>query len=124
MVLDASAILALLSSEPGADMVASVIPRGLVSAVNLSEVVAKLTDAAVPNETIHEAIEGLGLDIVPFDVGQAYDAGLLRSLTRAAGLSMGDRACLSLARRLGLPALTADRAWSELGLGVDVEMIR
>ncbi len=123
-MLDASAILALLSSEPGANTVASVIPRGLVSAVNLSEVVAKLTDAEVPQDAVQESIEGLGLDIVPFDVGQAYDAGLLRSLTRAAGLSMGDRACLSLARRLGLPALTADRAWSTLELGVDVQMIR
>ncbi|MBI2872580.1 MAG: type II toxin-antitoxin system VapC family toxin [Chloroflexi bacterium] len=108
-VLDASALLALLNAEPGAEVVAAALPQAAISAVNLSEVVAKLADAGMPEAAVREALQGLALDVVPFDTDQAYEAGLLRSSTRGVGLSLGDRACLGLARRLNVPALTADR---------------
>lgn len=123
-VLDASAILALLNDEPGAEAVQAVLDSAVVGAVNLSEVVAKLADSGVPEGTIREALDELELRVVPFDQVQAYAAGFLRPATRSAGLSLGDRACLSLAERLGAPALTTDRRWSDLPVRAFVRPIR
>jgi PIN domain nuclease of toxin-antitoxin system len=96
----------------------------IIGAVNASEVIAKLDEGGMSAADIEEAIESLGLEIIPFDEEQAYRAGLLRSVTRAAGLSLGDRACLALAGHLDLPVLTADRAWAALPLALDVRVIR
>jgi PIN domain nuclease of toxin-antitoxin system len=123
--LDASALLALLNQEPGADQTAAAIAAGAaMSAVNLSEVVAKLREQGVPAAAIRAAIDPLGLDVVPFDADQAYAAGDLRVETRQAGLSLGDRACLALAQRDHVPALTADRSWERLQVGVAIQLIR
>ena len=124
VVIDASALLALLNDEPGADVVAEALPQGVISAVNLSEVVAKLCDAGMPEKAIHQALQPLGIEIVPFDEEQAYEAGLLRASTQDWGISLGDRACLSLAKKLGIDALTADRAWTELSIGTTIKVIR
>jgi len=123
-VIDASALLALLNDEPGADVVAEALPQGIISAVNLSEVVAKLCDAGMPEKAIHQALQPLGIEIVPFDEEQAYQAGLLRTSTQDFGISLGDRACLSLAKKLGIDALTADKAWAELSIGATIKVIR
>ena len=123
-VIDASALLALLNDEPGADVVAEALPEGVISAVNLSEVVAKLCDAGMPEKAIHQALQPFGIEIVPFDEEQAYQAGLLRTSTQDFGISLGDRACLSLAKKLGIDALTADRAWTELSIGTTIKVIR
>jgi len=123
-VIDASALLALLNAEPGADVVAEALPGGVISAVNLSEVVAKLCDAGMPEKTIRQALQPLGLEIVPFDEEQSYQAGLLRTSTHDLGISLGDRACLSLAKTLGVAALTADRAWAGLSIGATIKVIR
>ena len=114
-VLDASAVLALLQAEPGADTVIDLLPRGVMSAVNFSEVVAKLMDHGMPLEEAHAVLDGLPIDVHPFDRDAAFMAGELRPMTRRAGLSLGDRACLALASRLGVTAVTADRAWASLG---------
>jgi ribonuclease VapC len=92
--------------------------------VNLSEVVAKLIEDGVPEPQIRLAIGRLELDVHAFDAEHAYIAGVLRKATRASGLSFGDRACLALAQSLGAPALTADRSWSRLDLGIAIEVIR
>ena len=124
-VLDASAILALLKREPGSDWVADVLDVSLLSAVNWSEVLAKALDYGTDLRDAASHFEALGLPIVPFS---AQDAGLvaeLRPLTRQKGLSLGDRACLALAKRYRAKALTADRAWAELELpGIEVQLIR
>ena len=124
VVIDASALLALLNAEPGADIVAETLPGGVISAVNLSEVVAKLCDAGMPEKAIHQALQPLGLEIIPFDEEQAYQAGLLRASTQDRGVSLGDRACLSLAKMLGVVALTADKAWAGLSVGATIKVIR
>ena len=124
VVLDASAVLVLLNGEPGMAVVAEVLPRAVIGAVNISEAVAKLAEGGMPGSAIQEAIEGLRLNILPFDAELALAAGLLRPLTRSAGLSLGDRACLALGMRLQLPVLTADRIWAGLDLDVEVELIR
>ena len=124
-VLDTSALMALINQEPGAQQVAQSVRDGAaISAVNLCEVVAKLAEAGSVEADIRAVLATIPLEAVDFDAELAYRAGLLRPLTRHAGLSLGDRACLALAARLGLPALTGDRAWAGLQLGITVQVIR
>lgn len=114
-VLDASAVLALLRREPGEDVVAPLLGRAAWSAVNLCEVAGKLTDLGMPAADVVEALDGLSLTVHDFDPEMGFVAAeLRRALPRS--LSVGDRACLALARRLRLPAVTADRAWARLGI--------
>lgn len=124
VVLDASALLALLNQEPGRQKVEEVIPGAAISAVNLSEVIAKLSEAGVPEEPLRTALDGVGLEVHSFDVESAYLAGSLRVRTRKLGLSFGDRACIALGHQLGAPVLTADRKWKELDAEVEVRVIR
>lgn len=124
VVLDASAVLAVLNREPGNDMVRSYIPGALMSAVNVAEVVGKLAASGISENEIHAAISILGVEIVNFDEEHAFATGMLSPLTRKQGLSLADRACLSLARIRQATALTADRIWSELDIGIDVVLIR
>ena len=123
VVLDASALLALLQDEPGAERVLESLPGALISSVNFSEVVAKLAELGMPETDIRLALT-LGLEVAPFDEALAVAAGTLRPATRSAGLSLGDRACLALARARSLPALTTDRAWQDLDVDAAVEVIR
>lgn len=125
-VLDSSAVLALILEEPGAERVVTYLPGAKLSAVNLGEVVAKLRDLGMPEQTIEAILDGLQVDIRPHDRADALSAGFLRPATRAAGLSLGDRACLALAASLGLPAITADRSWQSIAaaIGVQVASIR
>ena len=121
---DSSAILACLRQEPGGDIVESVFASGIVSSVNLAEVVSRLIDLGlVPEEAMGRALAG-GYGVAPFDETLALRAGALRVVTRHLGLSLGDRACLALAGREGLPVLTADRAWAALDIGVQIRLIR
>ena len=123
-VLDSSALLALLRKEPGADRVAAAARQSVVSTVNLAETATVLTDIGIPKADLRSVLSDLSLTTVPFDEEDALLAAELRPLTRAAGLSLGDRACLALAQRRKLPALTADRAWADLDLGIEVRLIR
>lgn len=124
MVLDASAVIALLADEPGAETVRAWLPHAVVSAVNLAEVGAKLADRGMADAAIREAIDALGFEIAAFDEGAAYAAVHLRAPTRRFGLSLGDRACLALAAARGLPVLTTDRDWRALDIGVEVHLAR
>lgn len=124
MVLDASAVLALVNAEPGWERVSEALPDAVMSAVNLSEVVGKLVDHGLAAEEVHALLSGLGLTIVPFDQEEALGAGALRAIKGGRRLSLGDRACLHLALSRALPALTADRYWSRVDVGVEVVAIR
>jgi ribonuclease VapC len=124
VVLDASALLAVLRAEPGAERIEPRLEGAGIGAVNLSEVVTKLIEDDVPEAEIRRAIGRLELDVHAFDAQHAFIAGVLRRSTRALGLSFGDRACLALAQSLGALALTADRSWSRLDLGIAIEIIR
>lgn len=125
VVLDASALLALVYNEPGADRVQQAIAEGaLISSVNLSEVVAKLSEEGLPADVIQAILDEINLETVAFDIQLAYLTGLLRPVTKEFGLSLGDRSCLVLAKERDLPVLTADRAWADLALGIDVRPIR
>lgn len=123
-VLDASALLAVFGGEPGAERVRAVLLGATISAVNLAEVVGKLTDRGIAEADIRLAVEGQQLVVISFDGEAAYEAGSLPPATRAMGLSLADRACLALARKAGLPAMTADREWRRVRAGVEVRVIR
>lgn len=125
VVLDASALLALLQDEAGAEAVLAVLPGASMSAVNLAEVASKLADHGMPPEAVRAALEGVDLDLHAFATAAAHAVGALRGATRDCGLSLGDRACLALAQQLGAVALTADRSWQGLAIpGVAVELLR
>jgi PIN domain nuclease of toxin-antitoxin system len=124
VVLDASAILAVLRAEPGAQTVAPVIADSLVSAVNFSEVIAKLIERGARPDDAEEIALGLPYTIIGFDADEGVAAARLISRTRSLGLSFGDRACLALAESTGLPALTADRSWQSVQSEIKVTLIR
>lgn len=125
-VIDASAALALLCTEPGHDTVAGLLPGSVISAVNYSEVVQKLAQlGSATAEDDAAALIALGATVAAFDTTGAVNAARLWPVTRGAGLSLADRVCLALAAELpdGV-AVTADRAWGELDLDVKVQLIR
>lgn len=125
IILDASALLALLNQEPGADVVARFVASGTaICSVNLAEVVGKLTGSGMPLEIARHAIAPLGIQVVPFDEELAYVAGYLDPLTRPLGLGLGDRCCIALGKRSALPVLTGDAVWASAELGTEVRLIR
>ncbi len=126
VVLDASALLALLLNKPGAKRVAAVLDGALLSAVNLAEIVSHYANLGAPQSDIEALLAPLPIRLVPVDTGLSYDAGMLRPLTLKGGLSLGDRYCLALARRESVVALTAERRWPEIATeaGVTVQLIR
>jgi PIN domain nuclease of toxin-antitoxin system len=123
-VLDAFALLCLLLNERGAQKVLAALPSCAIGAVNLSEVVAKLSDRGGAPVEIDAALSALDLDVAPFDAEQARLAALLRPQTRRLGLSLGDRACLALARLRDATVLTCDASWAKLEIGCVVELAR
>lgn len=123
-VLDASALIALLADEPGADVVAGALEGSAISAVNLTEVAETAVRLGGTAGDLRQEAEALGIEVAPFTPDHAVTAAQLRPRTSAAGLSLADRACLALALELAAPALTADRAWNELDVGVEVRLIR
>lgn len=124
VILDASAVLALLNEEPGAELVQKYLPKARISSVNLAEVITRLNLVGLPTGQILEALNLLSLDVVPFDEEQALQAGILALETKGLGLSLGDRACLALGIVTGCAVLTVDKAWLEVDLGVEVVLAR
>jgi PIN domain nuclease of toxin-antitoxin system len=123
-VLDASAALAVLNAEAGADRVAQCLTEAVMSAINAVEVGSRLVDAGLATADALRAIELLRVPTIAFTEDLARIAIALRPATRAYGLSLADRACLALAIRDGATALTADRAWAKLDVGCRIELIR
>ena len=114
IVFDASAILALLRDEPGADVVAQYIGDGLISAVNFQEVIKGLLRREVPIDAALAMLDALHLDVRPHGRDDAIAAATLYSATKEFGSGLGDRTCMALAIAEGLPVLTADREWAGL----------
>ena len=125
-VIDASAILALLQNESGADIVRACVERtsSIISAVNLAEVGYKMVERGLSGAQVQEAMIEFGVEVRPFDAEQAMILADLYVPTKRLGLSFADRACLALARLMRLPALTADRAWRDVDLDIEIELIR
>ena len=123
-VLDASALIAFLRNEPGADKVDAVLSRSCISAVNLAETLSKLVEYGKPLDVSAFQIERLQIPVIAFDADQAKLLASLWKASRSAGLSLGDRACLALGLKTGGQVITADRKWQECGLGVEIIQIR
>ena len=124
IVADASAILAALKNEPFSNVDPRRLVGAAISAVNVCEVLSKLHDDGLNEAQAHAAVSTMDLRVVAFDGPQARAAARLRSMTRHAGLSLGDRACLALGNALGCSVVTADRIWASLDVGVEIFVIR
>lgn len=125
MILDASAVIAFILNEAGASRVGFEIDAGAsISVVNLAEVVTASINLGSSEEKIRHDVGELHLNVIPFDEELAYQAGLLVSVTRRRGLSLGDRACLATALHRKLPVLTGDHAWQDLPLDIEIEFFR
>lgn len=124
VVVDASAILALLNQETGSEDVLKFMGKAAISTVNLSEVIAKLADAGIPEEDIRQILSNLNLEVIDFNEEQALKAGIMRPITKSIGLSFGDRACLTLGIILNQPVLTTDRLWGSINVGIEVRVVR
>jgi ribonuclease VapC len=121
IVLDSSALLATFFEEPGYEQVDAVLPEAMMSVVNLAETLTRLVRDA---DAMAARLATAGISFEPLDWPQVITAAKLELSTRHLGLSLGDRVCLALAIERDLPALTADRAWAKLDLGVEVRLIR
>ena len=129
-VLDASALLAYLRDEQGAELVTGAIANGVtISTVNLAEVLSRVAarggdPVRLAREMTERGLLDGAISIEPFTVKDALEVARLRPITHGQGLSLGDRACIALACRLDLPALTADSAWSKVDLQIELRQIR
>ncbi len=124
LVLDTSAVLALLFGETGAAEVLAQGQAGVLSAVSYAETLAKALDRMAPLDTVQQAVDGLRLTLVPFGEMHAVKTAELRPATRDLDFSFADRACLATAALADLPVLTADRDWAKADLGVKIVLIR
>lgn len=126
IVLDASALLAMLWDEPGGDKVAGALIGARMCVVNLAEVTSHFVQHGMPPEAVDAMLRPLPVTLLAADAELARIAGHLRSATIEEGLSLGDRFCLALALRDGLPVWTADRQWASVAekIGVKVKCIR
>jgi len=123
-VLDSSAVLSVILNEPGSENIAPILEGSLLSTVNLAEVHARLLQRGAAAHHAWKGILSLHCQVCSFSEEQARVAAELRNVTRPFGLSLGDRACLALAIDRKATAYTTDRAWKNLSLGIEIEVIR
>jgi ribonuclease VapC len=118
-------VLALIQEEPGAEVVAQALEGSWLSTVNFAEVVGKLVDADIDASAVQRLLTAAGVQLQPLSSEDAELAGALRAIEGGRNLSLGDRCCLALTARAEPPVvLTADRAWAELDLPVEVQLLR
>jgi ribonuclease VapC len=123
-ILDASALIAVFLQEREHEVIARLKGAKLMSSVNLAEVTSRLVDLGYTDDAVAFMIQNANVDFITFDAEQAFLSGQLRAQTRHKGLSLGDRACLALGMVRGAKVYTADQAWAELDLPVDVVLVR
>jgi ribonuclease VapC len=127
VILDSSVVLTYLLDEPGRLAAeAAIADRGRILSVNLAEVMGRLVRDGTDPGIAADTLLALPLIVIALDAGLAIEAGAMLAQTRPFGLSLGDRACLALAKREGLPALTADQSWLRAAplVGIEVRLIR
>lgn len=120
-VIDASAVIAFCQDEPGAERAPESFAGGVLSLINLAEVLARFARDGVKPEEVKSQVDRFGLTYAPPTMGDIFDIGRIPANL---GLSLGDKFCAALARRTGAPIVTADRVFAEAGLNIPVELIR
>ncbi|KQT35148.1 hypothetical protein ASG29_03235 [Sphingomonas sp. Leaf412] len=123
-VVDASVVLAFLLNEPGGDILVRDEGPFLLSTVTLAEILTKVIERELSADDVTLVLRRLPIQYIDHDRDDARRAADLRPLTIALGRSLGDRICLALAQRFDIPVLTADHAWAQLDIGIDVRLIR
>ena len=125
-VMDSSALLAVSKGEMGAEAVMEILQSQdcVISSVNMAEVATRLLDMGLPAQELARGCDQFGIDVIDFNLSQALACAALRPLTKSAGLSLGDRACLALAQLMKGCAVTADHAWQDVKNAVDVEIVQ
>jgi ribonuclease VapC len=123
-VIDASAALCYVRRERGWENFPAYLPLGVMSVVNYAEVVQRLLRENANGTARAQALLDAGLRLADADHDAAVSAAALEGATRRQGVSLADRFCLSLGIRRGLPVLTADRPWDDLGLPVEIKLLR
>ena len=123
-VLDSSALIALVRREPGWEKVDAALGRSVICAVNLAETLTKLVHKGAEPRLSERVLKSLNLEVLPFDEDLAWASRDLSPLAWTHGISFADRACLALAQRLRLCALTSDAKWKGLIRGVEVALFR
>ena len=124
VILDSSALLAFYNDEPGWQKVEPYQGNSLISAVNAAEVISTLIRNGIESNKARTAVTEFVSEVVPYDIEQASGTGNLISIGKQYGLSLGDRACLSLGMQMQLPVLTGDIIWQEVDLNVEIILIR
>jgi ribonuclease VapC len=126
VVLDSSALMALMNSEPGGALVEDKVATAGITTVNVCEIATKLVSGGMPLDAAITALLRTRPNVLVFDQALAFESAGLVSITKPLGLSLGDRACLAAGRIYGVPVLTADKAWKKLAakLGIDIRVIR
>ena len=125
VILDASALLALIQEETGAEIIKPLLKFSVMSAVNVTETLSVLQRTNISPEEGRTLITDIITTIVPFDLEQAEQVAKLHPLVQPQGLSLADRACIALGIKLQIPIYTADRIWAELKLdNIDIRLIR
>jgi ribonuclease VapC len=124
-VLDSSTLLAVSKGERGAEFVLELINSKdcVISSVNMAEVATRLLDLGLPLHELSRAVAQFGVDVIDFNQEQSLACAALRPMTRSAGLSLGDRACLALAKLMEGVAVTADQAWQDVRISADVKVL-
>lgn len=124
LVIDASAILAMIFDEAGGDMVADVCEGALMNAVNLDEVLHKVARRRMDPVVVETQLSRLGISVIAFDARQARVSAALHAKLAGTDTSFADRACLSMGLMFDATVLTADATWARLGLDIDIRLIR
>ena len=124
-VLDSTAVIAVLYSEPGYKYIEGLLPTSALSSVNLAEIVNKLAQSGASSQAVRESLVRLELRVEDWTENMAYQSAELLGVSKSHGLSLGDRACLTLAKTLRATAVTSDRAWRRIpSLGVPIMIFR
>jgi ribonuclease VapC len=124
VVLDASALIAVLRNERGSELVAPMLYGATISALNYSEVFKKVVERSGDPQEVKALLDRQALDIIPFDAKRALSTAILLSRTSLHGLSFADRACLATAEEFGYPVLTAEERMTKPLLSITVTLIR
>lgn len=123
-VIDTSALLALIQGEKGSDTIVAALPDAIMSSVNIAEAATVLMRNQFNKVETTKLINSLIKDSIVFDQEQAFETANIKAQTKLNGLSLGDCACLSLAKLKNLPVLTADKIWSKLNIDIEIKFIR